>query len=311
MLSGEELVIQGAKKVNSSLPELGLKDIIPNGSWLEQKQIQSSLEARRHIVEVERIEKCGTLSQADWNDELQLAEVKKNAGGHWQYVGHNIGRQLYLYPEEALYLMEVSCLQLKYNDVTVSIQQAYSLLLKDNNSLIRYKVYASLSRLGYKVLRHTYVKANDSENDEAEDKIEDSSSEKTCEVSDTSKENVETKSMNETTNKNGTKGITDCQMRNISNDENTDSTKNVETIDNSVALKSNETIKVTAITGELKDRDAANTDINQEKQQLCVKDSDQIAGSQMNDDSNDEKKLEILKLQTQQNYHQVEVKYVN
>lgn len=289
MLSGEELVIQGAKKVNSSLPELGLKDIIPNGSWLEQKQIQSSLEARRHIVEVERIEKCGTLSQADWNDELQLAEVKKNAGGHWQYVGHNIGRQLYLYPEEALYLMEVSCLQLKYNDVTVSIQQAYSLLLKDNNSLIRYKVYASLSRLGYKVLRHTYVKANDSENDEAEDKIEDSSSEKTCEVSDTSKENVETKSMNETTNKNGTKGITDCQMRNISNDENTDSTKNVETIDNSVALKSNETIKVTAITGELKDRDAANTDINQEKQQLCVKDSDQIAGSQMNDDSNDEK----------------------
>ncbi|XP_047995219.1 tRNA-splicing endonuclease subunit Sen54 [Leguminivora glycinivorella] len=212
MLSGDELVIQGAKKVNSSLPELGLKDIIPNGSWLEQKQIQSSLEARRHIVEVERIEKCGTLSQADWNAELQLAEVTKNAGGHWQYVGHNIGRQLYLYPEEALYLMEVSCLQLKYNGVTVSIQQAYSLLLKDNNSLVQYKVYASLSRLGYKVLRHSYVKAN--ENEKTEDKMEDSlSSEKICDITDTSNENIDISE------------VTDFQMRNNSDDENGDSTK--------------------------------------------------------------------------------------
>ncbi|XP_063534234.1 uncharacterized protein LOC134744380 [Cydia strobilella] len=290
MLSGEELVIQGAKKVNSSLPELGLKDVIPNGSWLEQKQIQSSLEARRHIIEVERIEKCGTLSQADWNDELQLAEVTKNAGGHWQYVGHNIGRQLYLYPEEALYLMEVSCLQLKYNDVTVSIQQAYSLLLKDNNSLSQYKVYASLSRLGYKVLRHTYLKANDTENDEAEGTVDDSSSsEKTCEVTNTSKENVETKNTKENTKGNDAKEITDCQMRNISDDENSDSTKNAETKDNVGELKSDETIKVTAITGELKDGDGENIEMDQEKQVLCVKENYQIADCQMNDASNDEK----------------------
>ncbi|XP_063361774.1 uncharacterized protein LOC134650770 [Cydia amplana] len=285
---GEELVIQGAKKVNSSLPELGLKDVIPNGSWLEQKQIQSSLEARRHIIEVERIEKCGTLSQADWNDELQLAEVTKNAGGHWQYVGHNIGKQLYLYPEEALYLMEVSCLQLKYNDVTVSIQQAYSLLLKDNNSLIQYKVYASLSRLGYKVLRHTYVKANDTENDEAEDKLQDSlCSEKTCEVTDTSKENVETKSMNENIKgiiANEISEITNCQMKNISDDENSDSTKNAESKDNTGKLKSDETITVIAITGELKDRDAENIDMDKKKQEN-VKESHQIVDCQMNDAS--------------------------
>ncbi|XP_063380973.1 uncharacterized protein LOC134667483 [Cydia fagiglandana] len=292
MLSGEELVIQGAKKVNSSLPELGLKDVIPNGSWLEQKQIQSSLEARRHIIEVERVEKCGTLSQADWNDELQLAEVTKNTGGHWQYIGHNIGRQLYLYPEEALYLMEVSCLQLKYNDVTVSIQQAYSLLLKDNNSLIQYKVYASLSRLGYKVLRHTYVKANDSENVEAEDKVQDSSSsEKTCQVTNTSKENVETKSMNENTEGDGANKIneiTDCQMRNISNDENSDSTKNAEIKDDTGKLESDETIKVIAITGELKGRDEENIAMDQDKQELCVKENDRIADCQMNDASNDQ-----------------------
>lgn len=38
--------------------------------------------------------------------------------------------------------------------MTVSLQQAYSLLLSGKISLLQYKVYASLSRLGYKVFRH-------------------------------------------------------------------------------------------------------------------------------------------------------------
>lgn len=48
-----------------------------------------------------------------------------------------------------------NCLQLTYNDVTVSIQQAYSLLIGDSISLVQYKVYASLARLGYKVYRYS------------------------------------------------------------------------------------------------------------------------------------------------------------
>lgn len=38
--------------------------------------------------------------------------------------------------------------------MTVSLQQAYSLLLSGKIPLLHYKVYASLSRLGYKVFRH-------------------------------------------------------------------------------------------------------------------------------------------------------------
>lgn len=47
-----------------------------------------------------------------------------------------------------------NCLLLKYDEVVVSLQQAYSLLLSNEISIIQYKVYASLSRLGYKVFRH-------------------------------------------------------------------------------------------------------------------------------------------------------------
>lgn len=153
ILFGHAIVAKGVTRFDASLPEIGLKDIVPNGSWLEQKQIQAALESRKHLIEVERIEKFGTLSHAIWRDDLRLAEVTHKTGGQWQYLGHNNGKTLYLRPEEALFLIEVNCLLLKHNDMIVSLQKAYSLLLKDI-TITQYRVYASLSRLGYKILRH-------------------------------------------------------------------------------------------------------------------------------------------------------------
>ncbi|XP_046959808.1 uncharacterized protein LOC124529915 [Vanessa cardui] len=157
LLSGHELVSKSTTKIEVSLPEVGLKDILPSGSWLEQKQIQAAVEARKQLIEVERIEKSGTLSHAVWREELMLAEVTQKVGSYWQYLGHNKGKQLFLRPEEALFLMEINCLHLKHNDVKVSLQQAYSLLLREKITLLQYKVYASLSRLGYRIYRHERV----------------------------------------------------------------------------------------------------------------------------------------------------------
>ncbi|XP_075973808.1 tRNA splicing endonuclease subunit 54 [Anticarsia gemmatalis] len=154
LLSGYEIVAKGVTKIDATLPDIGLKDVTPNGSWLEQKQIQAALEARKHLIEVERIEKHGTLSQAKWLDGMNRAQVTQKAGGYWQYFGYNVGKTLYLMPEEALFLMEVNCLLLKHNDVIVSLQKAYALLLNENITITEYRVYASLSRLGYKVFRH-------------------------------------------------------------------------------------------------------------------------------------------------------------
>ncbi|CAH3906903.1 unnamed protein product [Pieris brassicae] len=154
ILTGEDLVKKGVTRLEANLPELGLKDVVPTGSWLESKQIQASLEEKKHLIEVERIEKRGSLSQADWQDNLSLAEVTQKVGGYWQFLGHNVGPILYLKPEEALFLMEINCLQLNFGGVKVSLQQAYSLLLCGELNLLKYKVYASLSRVGYKVLRH-------------------------------------------------------------------------------------------------------------------------------------------------------------
>lgn len=48
-----------------------------------------------------------SLSHAEWRENLMLAEVTQNTGGHWQFMGHNIGKQLFLTPEETLFLMEI------------------------------------------------------------------------------------------------------------------------------------------------------------------------------------------------------------
>ncbi|KAJ0177370.1 hypothetical protein K1T71_007379 [Dendrolimus kikuchii] len=164
LLSGEQLVAKGVTKIDASLPEVGMKDVLPNGSWLEQKQIQAALEARKHLVETERIEKRGVLSHASWSDDLKLAEVTQQAGGYWQYLGYNVGKKLFLMPEEALFLMETNCLLLKHNEIVVSLQKAYSLLLIEPIGIQQYKVYASLSRTGYKVFRHRITKLKESIN---------------------------------------------------------------------------------------------------------------------------------------------------
>lgn len=48
----------------------------------------------------------GALSHAVWLDKLRLAEVTKKVGSHWQYMGHYLNGKSFLFPEEALFLIE-------------------------------------------------------------------------------------------------------------------------------------------------------------------------------------------------------------
>ncbi|XP_045448705.1 uncharacterized protein LOC123657174 [Melitaea cinxia] len=238
ILSGHELVSKGATKIEATLPEVGNKDVFPNGSWLEQKQIQSALEAKKHLIEVERIEKSGALSHAVWREELNLAEITQKVGNYWQYLGHNKGKQLYLKPEEALFLMEVNCLLLKYHDVKVSLQQAYSLLLRDKIAILHYNVYASLSRLGYRVYRHEETEAN----------IENKHNESPC---------IEKVDNNNAPDKNDTDNMIiekSKSLENSTNDiENSSCSQNTQSIEQNIEYRNNTTDDITEIIEKSKD----------------------------------------------------------
>ncbi|CAG8470822.1 10364_t:CDS:2 [Diversispora eburnea] len=50
-------------------------------------------------------------------------------GNHLHNMGHSINGQIWLYPEEALFLLERGMLSIEFQDVPISIQQAYMLML--------------------------------------------------------------------------------------------------------------------------------------------------------------------------------------
>jgi hypothetical protein len=72
-------------------------------------------------------------------------------------MGHEVGGKLYLFPEEALFLLETACLELMYNGVAISIQEGYGMLLGPETGCTfnEYQTYMHLMRQGYIVLRHS------------------------------------------------------------------------------------------------------------------------------------------------------------
>ncbi|KAJ1527266.1 hypothetical protein ONE63_008789 [Megalurothrips usitatus] len=154
ILSGNSL-LQIHINAGKSLPKDGPKDFAPSNSWMEKKQIQSALDERKELLEEERVEKWGFLATAVWNDNKKVAEVTRRTGKHFQTLGFEKDGALYLYPEEALYLLETNSLELSFGGVPVSIQQGYSLLLGPNSGckLIEYRAYSHLLRQGYRLLR--------------------------------------------------------------------------------------------------------------------------------------------------------------
>ncbi|XP_069685224.1 putative leucine-rich repeat-containing protein DDB_G0290503 [Periplaneta americana] len=155
MLTAQELV-QLRVKVDKTLPTKGTKDFQPSHSWLEKKQIQTALDERKVLLEEERVEKLGTLIKAEWDPELKIAVVTCNVGRQLKHMGRQVGGKIQLYPEEALFLMEANCLELMYSGVTMSIQQAFSMLLSADTGCTfnEYQTYAHLVRQGYNLLRH-------------------------------------------------------------------------------------------------------------------------------------------------------------
>uniref|UniRef100_T1H9I1 tRNA_int_end_N2 domain-containing protein n=1 Tax=Rhodnius prolixus TaxID=13249 RepID=T1H9I1_RHOPR len=155
LLCGSDLIHQ---KLNGpkELPTSGWKEYCPNNSWLEQKQIQVSLEDKYLMIGVERIEKQSNLAKAEWHVDRKKAKVLKQIGKHWEVVGHHQDNELWLLPEEALYLLEINVLELFHDGVPVSVEHAYALLLNESNNvtLSEYRVYSYLSRRGYKLIRH-------------------------------------------------------------------------------------------------------------------------------------------------------------
>ena len=129
----------------------------PSGAWLESKRVEARLRSLRKKVSVPKVAQKGQLSEAIWDNTMRRARVTKQCGKQWNVMGHLYENNVYLYSEEALFLLECNNLELMYDSIAMSLQQAFQLLILDKHgdcTLESYLTYGKLMRLGYKVVRH-------------------------------------------------------------------------------------------------------------------------------------------------------------
>lgn len=152
VLSANELFKYRIKR-DATLPSKGGQKIFePDDSWIQAKALESFMQERTKLLGEQRVEKLKSLVQGVWEEQRRLISVSKT-GKFWSHMGFTDKRRNWLYPEEALYLMETNTLEVYYNGLPLSIQEAYTKFMGPDLSLEEYQVFAHLRRLGYVVLR--------------------------------------------------------------------------------------------------------------------------------------------------------------
>ncbi|XP_039198873.1 tRNA-splicing endonuclease subunit Sen54 isoform X2 [Crotalus tigris] len=154
LLSPTELL--AARTRDHKIPQrsLGQKDFIPDGTEEQELKLRQCRKEHWQLLEEERVVRLGSLVKAEWKPQEGIVELKSPAGKFWHTMGFTQHGKQCLLPEEALYLLECGSLQLFYQDLPLSIQEAYENLLSPKSiSLLKYQVYSHLKRLGYIVLR--------------------------------------------------------------------------------------------------------------------------------------------------------------
>ncbi|TRZ03045.1 hypothetical protein DNTS_028685 [Danionella cerebrum] len=124
LLSPSELFVSRGTR-SHRIPVRGQKDFVPNDSERQKKRLEKSLEDHWSLLSEERVERLGNLVRAVWFPEDKLVELQSPAGKFWQTMGFSERGKQYLYPEEALYLMECGSVQVFYQDLPLSIQEGY------------------------------------------------------------------------------------------------------------------------------------------------------------------------------------------
>lgn len=150
MLGANEIIEQSKKE--TSIPNIGgIKYYAPNDSQQQKDDLSVALNEYNKLLNEERITKKLNLSVARWDEERQMAVLTAVKGSSFQKFGFETKHGKFLYPVETLFLMDQGLLQLYYQDLPLTIQEGYILIVPLLPSFEYYQVYAYLCRLGFLV----------------------------------------------------------------------------------------------------------------------------------------------------------------
>ncbi|XP_050074900.1 tRNA-splicing endonuclease subunit Sen54 [Anopheles maculipalpis] len=120
-----------------------------------QADLERMKDQFRRLLSQERVNKSDSISEGVWESDHRRIRITK-VEGKWQSFGYEDATGKYVECHEALFLMEMNRLMVKWNHVVVSIEQGYSLFLghPETLTLEEYQVYSILVRASYYVLRY-------------------------------------------------------------------------------------------------------------------------------------------------------------
>ncbi|XP_054565692.1 tRNA-splicing endonuclease subunit Sen54 isoform X3 [Eptesicus fuscus] len=126
VLSARELLAARARPQKLPQRSHGPKDFLPDGSEAQAERLRLCRAELWQLLAEERVERLGSLVAAEWRPEEGFVELKTPAGS----------------------------IQLFHEDLPLSIQEAYQLLLTEGTvTFLQYQVFSHLKRLGYVVRR--------------------------------------------------------------------------------------------------------------------------------------------------------------
>ncbi|KAG5682457.1 hypothetical protein PVAND_011808 [Polypedilum vanderplanki] len=156
LLNGSELIEFENRLQDYSITAKGQKyEEYNEDSEDIQKQIESSTDDLCQLLELKRISMSNKRSVGIYEEDSNRIRVNSILG-KFSWLGYMENKNMYLKPHEALLLIEMNRLVVFYNEVIISLEQAYVLFFGKNSTLTmeEYYVFSNLSRIGYGVMIH-------------------------------------------------------------------------------------------------------------------------------------------------------------
>lgn len=121
------------------------------GDEQDLTRTEECLENLKALLGLERVILSTKISKGIYEKDKKRVKILSHSG-KWN-VGYYEDQVNYLRPHEALYQIEMRKLEMTFDNVIVSVEQAYAIFL-DPGSFQEYLVYANLIRAGYFVEQH-------------------------------------------------------------------------------------------------------------------------------------------------------------
>lgn len=126
------------------------------GASFELRKVDEQLKQYENVLHSKKVRKASKLGKAEWMQQYGLAKVTKQ-GKFIQTMGHHNGEFFALYPEEALFLLDIGDIELTVNGVPMSLQEAFSVISGAKSchfTLDDYITYSYLVKRGFIVQQH-------------------------------------------------------------------------------------------------------------------------------------------------------------